>query len=81
MIYHARLPRFLDGFQPVKDGRGNPDRVLEPLRHTFLLFHLPQKILALLRKYGKGGLQCGDPQQASGEGLRSDEHLYVGAAV
>jgi hypothetical protein len=37
MIYHARLPRLLDGFQPVKNGRGNLDRVLEPLGDALLL--------------------------------------------
>ena len=36
-IHHARLPRLLDGFQPVKNRRGDLDRTLEPLRYALPL--------------------------------------------
>jgi hypothetical protein len=45
VVQHARLPRLLDGFQPVEYGRRDLDRVLESPRHALLLFLLPQEIL------------------------------------
>ena len=84
MVQHARLPRLLNGFQPVEYGCGDRDRVLEPLRHTLLLFHLTPKnntsAFAWAAK-DEGYPRFYGESQANGEGLGGGEDLFVGAAV
>jgi hypothetical protein len=75
VVQHARLPRLLDGFQPVEDGRGDRDRVLEPPRHNLLLFRLPKEILPPFGRRRKR------ETPVLRRGLRGYENLVVGAAV
>ena len=43
VVQHARLPRLLNGFQPVEYGRRYRDRILEPPRHTCSSFNYPMR--------------------------------------
>ena len=84
MVQHARLPRLLNGFQPVEDDRGDRDWVLEPLRRLLAppLSPAPKDTNAFAwAAEEEGYIRVCDGRQASGEELGGGEDLFIGAAV
>jgi hypothetical protein len=79
VVQHVRLLRLLNGLQPLKHGRGNLDRVFEPLRDALLLFGYRKRFYAF-------GLVVEEEDArrlpARGEKLLGgSEYLFFSAAV
>ena len=64
VVQHIRLPRLLNGLQPLKHGRGNLDGVLEPLRDAPLLFGYRKRFYAFGLVVEEEGDRPGDHRRA-----------------
>jgi hypothetical protein len=67
VVLHVRLLRLLNDLQPLKHGRRDLDRVLEPLRNALLLLSYRKRFyaLSLAMKEGYAHLSNGRPEGRS----------------